>query len=155
MTLNEVKTALKGMQELDFRLPTGDLVPQHFHITEVGIIDKHFIDCGGKVRREKTVSFQLWEANDYKHRLSPKKLLDIINLSEKELGIEDAEVEVEYQSTTIGIYGLEVQHNEFQLINKYTDCLAKDKCGIDETKPKININELVNKQSCDPNSGCC
>ena len=35
---------------LRFALPSGDLVPDHFHVTEVGRIDKAFIDCGGTRR---------------------------------------------------------------------------------------------------------
>jgi hypothetical protein len=34
---------------------------------------KNFIDCGGKVRNETVVNFQLWNANDFEHRLKPKK----------------------------------------------------------------------------------
>ena len=76
-------------------------------MTEVGKVTKHFIDCGGTERNEEVISFQLWSANDYDHRLHSKKLLDIIELSEKVLGIEDLEIEVEYQADTIGKFGLE------------------------------------------------
>jgi hypothetical protein len=41
----------------------------------------------------KLVNFQLWNTNDFEHRLKPK-LLDIIALSEI-LGIVDFEIEVE------------------------------------------------------------
>jgi hypothetical protein len=33
-------------------------------------------------QRKETVNFQLWDANDFEHRLKPKKTLDIIELSE-------------------------------------------------------------------------
>lgn len=36
MKLNEVKEALQQMSDVRFVLPTGTLVPEHFHITEVG-----------------------------------------------------------------------------------------------------------------------
>ena len=49
------------------------MVPSHFHVTEVGKITKHFIDCGGTVRNEEVVNFQLWQADDYDHRLHPEK----------------------------------------------------------------------------------
>jgi hypothetical protein len=39
-------------------------VPEHFHVTEVGVVTKDFIDCGGTVRHEKVANFQLWDAND-------------------------------------------------------------------------------------------
>jgi hypothetical protein len=76
-------------------LENGTFVTEHFHVTEVGIVTKQFIDCGGTIRNEKTVNFQLWNANDFDHRLKPAKLLSIIELSEKKLSIEDAEIEVE------------------------------------------------------------
>ena len=63
-------------------------------------------DCGGTVRKEEVVTFQLWSANDYDHRIEPQKILDIIGIAEETLGLENLEVEVEYQSDTIGRYGL-------------------------------------------------
>jgi hypothetical protein len=30
---------------------------------------QNFIDCGGKVRNETVINFQLWDANDFEHRL--------------------------------------------------------------------------------------
>src|SRR5689334_11403750 len=100
MTLSELKTQLNNISELNFQLPNGTLIPQHFHVTEVGQVTKNFIDCGGTERHEKVVNFQLWEAQDFDHRLAPKKMQDIIALSEKVLKIEDAEIEVEYQGET-------------------------------------------------------
>ena len=108
------------------------------------------------MRNEKVVNFQLWEANDFDHRLAPKKLNEIIVLSEKVLGLEDAEIEVEYQSDTIGKYGLEFNGKDFTLISTQTNCLAKDKCGIPPEKLKINLVDLANNQSCcTPGSKCC
>ena len=133
------------------------MVPQHFHVTEVGQVTKHFIDCGGTVRNEKTVSFQLWQAGDTDHRLEPQKLAKIIALSENVLGVEDAEIEVEYQSDTIGKYGLEFNGQHFTLTAKQTACLANDKCGIPPEKLKVNLAELSNKKQacCTPGGGCC
>ncbi len=71
---------------------------------------------------------RLWDANDFEHRLKPKKFLDIITLSEKVLGIKDFEIEVEYQDTTIGKYDLEFNGENFELVNKQTACLAQDQC---------------------------
>jgi hypothetical protein len=107
MKLSELKEHLLTTSELNFILPNGNRVPKHFHVTEVGQVTKNFIDCGGTIRKEQTVSLQLWEAGDYDHLLAPQKLASIINLSEKSLGIEDAEIEVEYQSDTISPHGKE------------------------------------------------
>ena len=155
MKLSEVKSALKELETIGFELPNGDLVASHFHVTEVGKITKHFIDCGGVERKEEVVNFQLWNANDYDHRLHPEKLLNIIELSEKTLNITDSEIEVEYQAETIGKFGLEFDGKNFLLTNKQTDCLAKDACGIPVAKQKIEILDIPAVNSCAPGSGCC
>lgn len=84
MRLSQVKALLPTLDNVAFKLENGTFVPEHFHVTEVGMISKKFIDCGGTIRNEKTVNFQLWNANDYEHRLKPAKLLHIIELSEKQ-----------------------------------------------------------------------
>lgn len=157
MKLSQIKTSLNTLETVRFVLPNGDLVPEHFHVTEIGLIDKKFIDCGGTLREEKLINFQLWTANDTDHRLLPKKLKDIIALSERVLGLDDLEVEVEYQSDTIGKYGLDFNGNTFQLVSKTTACLALDQCGVPPQKQKIKLQELVTAEnnSCKPGSGCC
>jgi len=158
MKLSEIKIQLKNLTQIAFQLPNGELVPNHFHITEVGKITKHFIDCGGVVRKEEVANFQLWEANDYDHRLHPEKLLHIIELSETKLQIPDLEIEVEYQlKETIGKFSLDFDGTNFQLISKVTDCLAKDNCGIPVDKLKVKIGEWMPKETscCTPDSGCC
>ncbi len=147
MKLSQVKQALKGLQSIGFQLPSGELVPKHFHVTEVGKITKHFIDCGGKLRNEEVVNFQLWNADDYDHRLNPEKLIHIIELSEKELKLEDLEIEVEYQGETIGKFGLDFDGKYFLLTTKQTDCLAREKCEIP--------SEKLLEKSTDSRAGSC
>ncbi len=151
MKLSEVKSALTNLETIAFQLPNGELVPNHFHITEVGEIYKNFIDCGGTLRKERTVNFQLWNANDYDHRLHPEKLVHIIDLSQEKLKIQDAEVEVEYQGNTIEKYNLDFDGTNFLLTTKSTDCLAKDKCGI----PESELQTAQVESCCTPESGCC
>lgn len=155
MILSEFKSHLEKLSEIGFQLPDTTMVPGHFHVTEVGLITKKFIDCGGTKRNEEVISLQLWEANDYDHRLHPEKLIDILSLSEKELELPNKEIEVEYQDETIGKYGLDFNGTHFLLTSKTTDCLAKDNCGIPEEKPKIKLSELNNNSCCTPGSGCC
>ncbi|WP_127845603.1 DUF6428 family protein [Psychroflexus aestuariivivens] len=155
MTLKEVKQHLETLESLKFQLPNKEIVPEHFHVTEVGQVTKDFIDCGGTIRHEKVVNFQLWNADDIDHRLQPKKLKNIINLSEKKLFINDRlEVEVEYQGETIGKYHLDFDDGKFQLISKLTDCLAKDKCGIPDPKEQLE-GKAESTECCTPESGCC
>ncbi|MEZ0005069.1 hypothetical protein ABH942_000412 [Flavobacterium sp. 28YEA47A] len=156
MKLSEVKQILPTLENVEFQLENGTFVPEHFHVTEVGIIKKSFIDCGGSIRDEKIVNFQLWNADDFEHRLKPGKLLNIIKLSEEKLGIEDSEIEVEYQNETIGKYDLEFNGKTFVLRNKVTACLAQEACGIPSQKQKLNLSELKTGSSgCSTNSGCC
>ncbi|MDD3003395.1 DUF6428 family protein [Flavobacterium sp.] len=156
MKLSEVKNQLTTLQSVTFQLPNGTFVPEHFHVTEVGLITKNFIDCGGTVRKETVVNFQLWDAKDFEHRLKPKKLINIIELSEKVLGIQDYEIEVEYQAETIGKYDLDFNGTDFVLLNKQTACLAQDQCGIPQEKPKVRLADMNNEGSCcSPTSGCC
>ncbi|TCI90326.1 DUF6428 family protein [Tenacibaculum sp. M341] len=157
MTLSEIKNYLKNSETIAFQLPDGSFVPEHFHVTEVGKTTKHFIDCGGVLRKEERINFQLWNANDYNHRLHPEKLMHIIELSEKTLNLKDVEIEVEFQGNeTINKYFLGYSNGNFVLQNTQTACLAEDACGITPTeKPKIKLSDLQSGYSCDPYSGCC
>jgi hypothetical protein len=157
MTLEQIKKHLATAEAVNFKLPTGDFVPEHFHVTEVGLVTKHFIDCGGVERLEKFVNFQLWDANDFEHRLKPQKLANIIALSQSKLGIGNLEIEVEYQQDTIGKYGLHFNGQDFVLVPKQTACLAKDACGISPIKQKQPLAEveIANQSCCTPGGGCC
>ena len=155
MTLKQIKNKLNQLETISFQLPNGTFVPNHFHVTEVGKITKHFLDCGGTVSKEEVVNFQLWNANDYNHRLHPEKLVHIIELSEKVLEIEDLEIEVEYQGKTIEKFGLDFKGTNFLLTTKKTDCLAKDKCEVPAEKTNVKLSELQTENVCAPGSGCC
>ncbi|MBU3661706.1 MAG: hypothetical protein FGM41_00705 [Bacteroidetes bacterium] len=155
MKLSELKNTLSNASAVNFELENGTLVPEHFHVTEVGVVSKHFIDCGGTIRNEKVANFQLWNANDYDHRLKATKLLNIIKLSEEKLGMEDLEIEVEYQADTIGKYGLSFNGYNFVLVAKQTACLASDSCGIPPEKIKVKMADLVAQNTCTPGGGCC
>jgi hypothetical protein len=155
MTLEEIKNILPTLDTVAFTLENGTSVPEHFHVTEVGMVQKHFIDCGGVIRNEKKVNFQLWDANDFDHRLKPAKLLNIIKLSEQKLGMEDAEIEVEYQGETIGKFNLDFNGKNFVLVSTTTACLASDSCGIPAEKQKIRISAAGIQSTCAPGGDCC
>lgn len=150
MKISEMKNNLANIQAVNFKLPDGSYLPSHFHVTEVGLVTKHFIDCGGVERKETMANFQLWEAGDYDHRLTPQKFLHILNLSKKVLGDEDLDIEVEYQQNTIGKFGLNFDGKDFILTTKQTACLAQDACGIPNKEPV-----QVASSCCTPAKGCC
>jgi len=157
MKLSEFKKHLSTVQSLNFVHPNGYNIARHFHITEIGLISKQFIDCGGAVHSEKMANIQIWVALDVDHRLTPYGLLNILDISQKILKNEDLDIEVEYQTETIGKYGLYFSADNFHLTNTQTDCLAKDKCGIPIEKPKKQLVELGsnNLGSCTPGENCC
>ena len=158
MKLSELEKVLNEVDTITILKPDGGFVPQHFHVTEVGLITKNYIDCGGTLRDEVRIGMQLWEADDYDHRLSPDKLRSIIDLSKDKLGLPDADIEVEYQGDTIGKYNLDFDGHYFHLRTTVTDCLAKDKCGVPVEKKKVSLRELSAKTEsagCTTGSGCC
>ena len=156
MKIHQFKNIVGSLNSINFQLENGQIIPKHFHITEIGCISKKFIDCGGTVREEKIINLQLWNANDFNHRLKPNKLIEIIELAEKTLSIEDIPIEIEYQNETIGKYDVLFNGESFVLAPKTTNCLAADKCGIVEEKSKVSLSELENNSSCcSPESGCC
>ena len=153
MKLSTFKKTIGELDTLKFQLPDGHFVPAHFHITEVGNLTRNYIDCGGIVRQENKLSIQLWVASDNDHRLKPDKVLDILKLAEKQFELSNIDVEVEYQQSTIGRFKLAFDGSVYQLINTHTTCLAQDKCGISQEKPRVRLTPKG--LSCNPESDCC
>jgi len=60
MTLADFSIFLNHIDQLSFELSDGTKVPAHFHITEVGQLDRYFLDCGGTVRKTSKVNFQMY-----------------------------------------------------------------------------------------------
>jgi hypothetical protein len=135
---------------LKFLLPDGGFIPMHAHITEVGRVDKTFLDCGATVRKVSTLCLQSWVADDVDHRLPAGKLADIIERAAPILGDEDLDVEIEYEEGFISQFPIESAKQQGDLIvftlgSKHTDCLAKEICL---PKPQEN-------SSCCSGTGCC
>ena len=153
MKLSAFKKILSELDTLKFQLSDGRFVPAHFHITELGNVTRNYIDCGGTLRQENKLSIQLWVASDNDHRLKPSKVLDILKLAEKQFEFSNIDVEVEYQQSTIGRFKLSFDGSVFQLMNTRTACLAQDKCGISQEKPRVRFT--ASGLSCNPESNCC
>lgn len=123
--------------EMRFVLPDGDVIPLHAHVTEIGRVDKNFIDCGGTGRSSSVCSLQVWVAdNDEDHRFAPGKLLKVMGMAAPLFRGDDLEVEVEYEDCGgISQYPLLEAEADggsltFRLGSKHTDCLAKEACGL-------------------------
>lgn len=150
MKLSEFKSLLSDNQEkfFQFQLPDKSHVPVSFHITEVGLVVKTFIDCGGKIHTIKTCQLQVWVGDDVDHKIEAKKMSDILKLSASIINDDSLDLEIEYEQLILSQYQIQaaeiVENNViFHLTNKHTDCLAKELC--------IPSNS---NSSCGP-SGCC
>src|SRR5262245_48916460 len=99
MNVNELKAELKKHPDtvVRFVLPNGDPVPAHAHVTEVGRVDKRFIDCGGTLRNESVCRLQTWFSNDVAHRLTAGKLAKILDKAAPVLMTDELDVDVEHE----------------------------------------------------------
>ncbi len=139
MKLKDLKATLALHPEAlsRFIMPDGDQIPAHFHITEVGHIAKRFIDCGGQLHDESdSCLLQTYVADDVDHRLTAGTFAKILQLGAQVLPHDDLEVELEYEDCAITqspITSATFAGNyiELQLGEKHTDCLARERCGID------------------------
>ena len=137
MTVTELHSALTAdaTAGLHLMLPTGEFVPAHFHVTEVGRVQKDFVDCGGTRRSAVTCLLQVWVADDTDHRLTASKLAGILAMAGPVLRSGDLPVEVEYEGEAVSQYPVAAAEVTprgvlLHLGTKHTDCLAKDLCGV-------------------------
>jgi hypothetical protein len=134
---------------LHLMLPDGSFIPAHFHVTEVGRVQKDFIDCGGTRRSSSACVLQVWVADDTGHRLDTTKLAKVIQIGAPLFPSLATPVEVEYEQGAVSQYP--VQQAEvtpsgvlLHLGSKHTACLAQDRCGVG-----------VVETACCPTPGCC
>lgn len=137
MTLADLVAMLSSNPDsgIQLRLPDGTFVPGHFHVTEVGRVQKDFIDCGGTIRHSESCVLQVWVANDVAHRLNTAKLAGIVAKGTELFRSMNVPLEVEYDSGVISQYPVlasEVTQHGLTLTlgTKHTTCLAEDRCGV-------------------------
>jgi len=156
--LSELKSLLAEHSHHVFRLqlPDGDAVPVSFHVTEIGRVNKTFLDCGGTLRETSTCQLQVWVGEDYDHRIETGKLAGILRKGGSLLADESVPVEIEYEREVISQYtieGYEVTPATviLRLLPKHTECLAPELCGL----PDLRLPAIAGKSNgCGP-SGCC
>ncbi|MDG4812634.1 DUF6428 family protein [Hydrogenovibrio sp. 3SP14C1] len=135
MFFTEFQRILKehSSKRLKFVLPDGNSVPEHFHITDVGSVFRHFIDCGGQLREESYVQIQLWLGADKEHRITSETATKILQQSQPVLNkiqqLESCEVMIEYQTMLTALYSIrEMKNTEAEIIffleATKTQCLA-------------------------------
>lgn len=135
VTVSALKSALAAAPDLPLAViwTDGEPIEAHFHVTEVGRVQRDFVDCGGTVRRVVTCLLQTWVGPDTDHRITAGKLLKAFDHAGPVLGQDDLPVELEYETCNVVQLRLaEVRRepNRFvlQLGLKHTDCLAKEVC---------------------------
>lgn len=146
MTVREFKRLLGDYpnRNIVFVLPLKNeingprLIPEHFHISEIGRKNKVFVDCGGIRRSEVTCVMQFWCADDIDHRMTTDKLAKIMEKAVSFLDLSSF-IEIEYQQESLTTYLLSDYQVKgcavyFMLSTKYTDCLSPDTCGVNQSK---------------------
>lgn len=159
MTLAELKSLLTEHSERSFRiaLPGGNAVPVSFHVTEVGRLQKTFLDCGGKLREATTCQLQIWVGEDYNHRIETGKMASILHKAKSILSDDSVPVEIEYEDRVISQYTIE-GHNLtaeaviLTLAHKHTECLAPELCGLPSPD---RLPAIDSKSPCRVPTGCC
>ena len=135
MLLKHIFPLLQACPEsrLHIMLPDRSFVPAHFHVTEVALVRKDFIDCGGTRRSTVSCTLQIWVANDVDHRLNAGKLLKLLELAQPVLGTDALSVELEYETSVTAVYPLaSIEQTPsgllFSLNLRHTACLAPELC---------------------------
>lgn len=135
IAISAFKAALAAAPSLPLTVlwTDGEAIEPHFHVTEVGRVQKDFVDCGGTVRRLVTCLLQTWVGDDLDHRITAGKLLKAFEHAAPVLGGEDLPVELEYETcNVVQLVVASVKQEPDRLIlqlgSKHTDCLAKELC---------------------------
>lgn len=163
MTLATLKQLLADHPQHHFRLrlPDSSDVPVSFHITEVGRIDKTFLDCGGQLREKTTAQLQVWVGKDYEHRIETEKMAGILKKGDAVLPDASVPVEIEYEDRVISQYtieGHEIASDAvtLQLAHKHTECLAPELCGLEMPSLRLpSIDGKTDPSPCCGPEGCC
>jgi hypothetical protein len=135
LPISALKAALSAAPHLPLTVvwTDGEPIEAHFHVTEVGRVQRDFVDCGGVVRRVVTCLLQTWVGEDTEHRITAGKLLKAFAHAAPILRDEDLPVEFEYETCNVVQLVLAEVRQEadrfvLQLGSKHTDCLAKELC---------------------------
>ena len=133
--VSELKAALAAELTLPLTVlwTDGEPIEAHFHVTEVGRVQRDFVDCGGTVRQSVTCLLQTWVGEDVDHRITAGKLLKAFEHAAPILRDDDLPVELEYETCNVVqlvVASITQEPGRFviQLGSKHTDCLAKELC---------------------------
>ncbi len=150
MKLRDLQKVLKRFPNRfpRFVLPTGDYVPAHAHVTEVGHVVRNFIDCGGFKGQEEKVVLQTHVGKDTEHRLRSDRFAKILQLGQRVLPSNDLDVEVEYDCCVVAQYPVaDIQPKgeclDLILGRGRTQCRARER------------RETASENCCNTSAACC
>ena len=132
-----------------FVLPSGEFIPAHAHLTEVGYVAKNFIDCGGVTGRSEAVVLQTHVGQDTEHRLRSERFGKILQLGERVLPHDQLEVEVEYDCCVVAQYPI----SEVKATNEYLDLILgkrRTRCLANERRKPEAAGSC-----CGSTTACC
>ncbi len=164
MTLQEFKALLQENRGKLFHvaLPAGDAVPISFHITEMGRVEKTFVDCGGKMHIRKTAQLQVWVGPDEDHRIQAGKMADILDKSGQIVPDDTLPLELEYEMengfvSQFPVAGFSSSDDAvvLELGVRHTECLAPEMCIVPAPSKSVPLTMApANGCGCGP-AGCC
>lgn len=130
-----------------FVFDDGEMIPQHFHLSEIGYITKNFVDGTGSIRKVELVQLQVWLGDDEPCPLTGAELAQLLDVAKHQLPSGDLDVEVEYEGCVISQYAVEAALDTgtkllFQLADKRMDSPAKSVAA-------------AGTASCNGSTGCC
>ncbi len=159
MKLSELRSLLEANPQRQFRLllPDASPVPVSFHITEIGRVEKRFLDCGGTPRETTTCQLQVWVGEDLDHRIETQKMAGILDQGKTLLPDGSVPVEIEYEDRVVSQYTIEghevtAEAVILRLAHKHTECLASELCGLPPRE--FRLPAIAGKAFCCGPGGC-
>ncbi len=154
---------------IDVYLPNKIQIPAHYHVTDVGSINRYFIDCGGQTREEHYVQIQLWLGKDQQHRLNSTTLTKILERSQEVLDrlpdLMNSHIHIEYKIDFVvqcPVTEITFHNNRvvIQTSRLTTQCLAakrheQEKAAGKESGCCISASTSTHSSSCCPPVAFC
>jgi hypothetical protein len=106
MTFHDLQNAVDANPKRfpRFVLPSGDYIPAHAHVTEVGRVVRNFVDCGGLTGQEEKVVLQTHVGDDTDHRLRSDRFAKILRFGDRVIPNANLDVDVEYDCCVVAQY---------------------------------------------------
>lgn len=152
MKTQEIINAIKSapLKHLSFTTNGTQLVPDHYHITEIKQVSTRSVDCGGFAHNDEHIEVQLWLAKqqDDGHRINNADIAKIVSLVNSKLEMDTSlpiffEYSDEFNPTAkykVTNISEDAERILFDLEIPKTVC-----------KPRLALEE----SGCAPGSGCC